>query len=164
MTRAFGSLSTAEVLALAVHIERANADRFRAFADVFQGYDDTVSARFEEQAREEEEHEALLRARFRDTFGENVPALHEEDVEGVIESVDIDDAEHLIFDSLQQEHVYELAEQAEQRAQQFYERATACAQDPGLAALYRELAEMESGHSAWIAEKLQALHAERKKP
>jgi len=36
MTRPFESLSPEEVLALAVHVERANAGRFRAFADVFE--------------------------------------------------------------------------------------------------------------------------------
>ena len=36
MTRSFKSLPPDEVLALAVHVERANARRFRAFADVFE--------------------------------------------------------------------------------------------------------------------------------
>ncbi len=39
MTRPIEPLAAREVLALAVNVERANARRFRAFADAFAGYD-----------------------------------------------------------------------------------------------------------------------------
>ena len=106
--RRFDSLSSREVMALAIHIEQCNARRLRAFADVFRGYEETVTARFEEMAAEEQEHEAMLAEQFQKRFGGTIPLLQEADVAGVIESFDLDDGEHLIFDSLQPAHAYEL--------------------------------------------------------
>jgi len=153
--RDFESLSPQEVLALAVRIERANAARFRAFADSFRGYDDAVTKRFEELCREEEEHETLLLAGFRERFGEELPEIEETDVAGVIEAVDLSDAEHQLFDSLRPAGVYELALRAEEEARDFYRRAEASATDEDLKALYGDLAEAESDHVWWAAEKLQ---------
>jgi rubrerythrin len=161
--RAFESLSPREVLALAIQVERANTRRFQAFADVFRGYDAAVTSRFEELAREETEHETILARRFRQRFGEEIPVLEEAEVAGVIESTDLDDAEHLIFGSLEPVRVYELALRAEQGARAFYERALSAAPDGTLASLYRELAEAEEGHEAWIEEKLQSMRAEGEK-
>lgn len=155
--RSFESLTPREVLALAIHVERANTRRFVAFADVFRGYDGAVASRFEELAREEAEHEVILTRRFRQRFGEEIPAVEEAEVAGVIESADLDDGEHLIFASLDPARVYELALRAEQGARAFYQRALSTAPDDKLAGLYRELAEAEEGHEAWIRERLESL-------
>ena len=157
MTRPFESLSEEEVLGLAVRIERENAARFRVFADTFRGYDDVVARRFEELAKEEEEHEALLVSRFEERFGGSIPEIEEGEVEGVIESPELQDAEHLIFDTLNEKRVYEVALAAEQQAQAFYRRAAASATDPKMIAFYDELAAMEEGHTGWVEERLRAL-------
>lgn len=154
MKRSFESLSATEVLGLAVGIERANAERLRAFAAVFRGYDATVASRFEELAGEEEEHEARLRAVLQRRAGGSPPSVEETDVEGVIESTDMDDAEHLIFDSLKPRRVYELALAAERGARDFYRRAAAASKDVELIALCRELADMERDHEAWLEGRL----------
>ena len=154
MARSFESLSPREVLALAVHVERANARRFRAFAHVFHGFDEAVVARFEELAREEDEHEALLVNQFRSRFGSTIDQIEEVSVEGVIESVDLDDPEVLIFDNLVPDHVYRLALRAERGAQEFYRRASHTAADPGLKALYDELSQMEEAHAGWLEQRL----------
>lgn len=154
MKRSFESLSSIEVLALAVHVERANAGRFRAFADVFRGYDATVTSRFEELAAEEQQHEARLVAVLERRVGSPIPIVEEAEVEGVIESVDMDDPEHLIFDSMKPKRVYELALMAERGARDFYRRAAAASQDAELVALYSELAEMERDHEAWLESRL----------
>ena len=60
MPRRFESLSSREVMALAIHIEQSNARPLRSFADVFRGYDQAVTARFEEMAGEEHEREVAL--------------------------------------------------------------------------------------------------------
>lgn len=52
--RRFEELTPAEVFALAIHIERANTRRFRAFAQAFRGYDEEVARRFEELALQAE--------------------------------------------------------------------------------------------------------------
>ena len=148
--RRFENLSSREVMALAIHIEQSNARRLRAFADVFRGYDGAVTARFEEMAAEEQEHEEALAAQFRKRFGGTIPLLQEADVAGVIESFDLDDGEHLIFDSLQPAHAYELVFRAEQAAQEFYQRAAAESKDAELRTLYEELARMEGDHAARV--------------
>ena len=154
MARSFESLSPREVLALAVHVERANAGRFRAFADAFHGFDEAVVARFEELAREEDEHEALLVNQFRSRFGSTIDQVEEVSVEGVIESADLDDAEVLIFDNLVPDHVYRLALRAERGAQEFYRRAIHKADNPELKALYDELSQMEEAHAGWLEQRL----------
>jgi len=154
MSRTLESLSPKEVLALAIHVEQANARRFRAFAEVFQGYDAEVAKRFEELAAEEDHHEQLLDAQFQKSFGGALPPLEQVDISGIVEAVDLDDGEHLIFDTLKPRRVYELALRAEREAQEFYRKATAKAGDAMLAALYRELAEMETGHASFLEDKL----------
>lgn len=154
MSRTLETLSPKEVLALAIHVEQSNSRRFRAFAEVFQGYDPEVAQRFEELAVEEDHHEQLLDAQFRKSFGGTLPPLDQVDISDVVEAVDLDDGEHLIFDTLKPRRVYELALQAELGAQEFYRRAIAKAGDATLAALYRELAEMETGHASFLEEKL----------
>ncbi len=154
MKRPFESLSPGEVLALAIHVERANSSRFRAFADIFEGYDAEVATRFKELAVEEDQHERILTDRFRERFGDTIPTVEEAHVEGVIESVDLDDAEHLIFDSLQPARVYELALRAEREARAFYRRAAGASTDEELSTLYQELAEMETDHESWLEKKL----------
>jgi rubrerythrin len=154
MSRTLETLSPKEVLALAIHVEQANSRRFRAFAEVFQGYDAEVAMRFEELAAEEDHHEELLVAQFQKSFGGTLPPLEQVDISGVVEAVDLDDGENLIFDTLKPRHVYELALKAELGAQEFYRKAVANAGDPALAALYRQLAEMETGHASFLEEKL----------
>jgi rubrerythrin len=154
MSRTLESLSPMEVLALAIHIEQSNSQRFRTFAGVFQGYDPEVAKRFEELAAEEDLHEQLLNAQFRKSFGGTLPPLEQVDISDVVEAVDLDEGEHLIFDTLKPRRVYELALKAELGAQDFYRRAIAKAGDATLEALYRQLAEMETGHASFLEEKL----------
>lgn len=151
--RRFESLSSPEVMALAIHIERCNARRLHAFAGVFREYDPALTARFEELAAEEQAHEALLAEQFHKRFGPVIPVIEEADVAGVIESFDLDDGEHLVFDSLQPERAYELVFLAEQAAEKFYQRAAAQANDAELRALYEELARMEGDHAARVDSK-----------
>lgn len=159
MTRAFQELSPKEVLALAIHVERANSRRFRAFADVFRGFDEDIASRFALLATEEDQHEAILVERFRKVFGKTIPVVDEMDVHEVIESVDLDDGEHLVFDTLTPTRVYELALAAEQQAEEFYRLAASTSENHELAALYSELLEMEGDHAGWLERKLAASHA-----
>lgn len=152
--RSFESLSPREVLALAIHVERANVGRFRAFAATFRGYDDAVADRFEELAVEEEKHEAMLRRRFKDRFDDEIPKLEEAEVAAVIESPDLDDAETFVFDSTSPRKVYELALEAEEGAYRFYQRAAEASSDTELAELYRELSSAEDDHVRWLRERL----------
>lgn len=50
MPRRFEQLKPVDVLALAIHTERANARRFQAFSSAFHGYDEDVASVFDELA------------------------------------------------------------------------------------------------------------------
>ena len=152
--RRFEELTPAEVFALAIHIERANTRRFQAFAGIFRSYDEEVAGRFEELAQEEQDHESRLLEEFQRHFGDTIPPVDEADVDVVIESHDLDDAEHQIFDSLKPARIYELALQAEHLARDFYLRAAAASNDPHLIRLYKEFAQMEGDHAAWVEQKI----------
>ena len=102
---------------------------------------------------EELSHEKILLQLFQDRFKEPVPVLDRFDVEDVVEAYDLDDSEHLIFDSLKAKQVYQLAYEAENRAKTFYQRAMLSVQDKDLAETFRKLASLETEHAAWLEEK-----------
>lgn len=154
MTRKISELSSKEVLALAIHIEVANKNRLRNFAHAFTGYDDDVEQKFNELAEEEGMHESWLQQKFKKMFKGPVPKVGEFDVEEVVEAVEWDDSEHLIFDSLKAENVYRLALDAENGARNFYQVAVKTVKDKSLIKLFKELAGMEDDHVGWLKKKL----------
>ncbi len=156
MTRKIKDLTPQEVLALAIRIEQANALRLRNFAFAFQNYDKNVSGQFEELAGEEDSHEKWLQARYKKMFKGPLPLVDDLEVEGIADAMEWDDSEYLVFDSLRADHVYHLAMKAEKKAKSFYEKAQKTTKDKGLAKLFEELAQMEEGHTGWLAEKIEA--------
>lgn len=152
--RRFEELSPQQVMALAIDIERGNARRFRTFADVFEGYDQQVVARFIELAEEEDNHERALLQTFHQQFGEPIPSVAENDVDVVIEAFDLVDAEQQIFDAMEPMRVYELALRSEKLAHNFYDRAAVSCGEPQLTEIYRQLADMEDDHVAWFENKI----------
>jgi rubrerythrin len=158
-TQRFEDLKPIEVLALAIHVERANVRRYRAFADSFHGHDQVVQP-FNKLEMEESKHETILISKFEERFGEDIPKVDESDVDVIIESADLDDAEHLIFSSLEARRVFELALQAEISAYKFYQRAASAMEDLTLVDLYRELAAMEDDHVKFVRARLNELDAQ----
>lgn len=153
--RSFDNLGPRKILALAIHIERANAHKFRTFAESFRSYDDEVARCFEELAREEDRYEWTLAREFHRHFGETIPSV-QADVDAVIEAVDLEDAEHEIVQPLAPLRVYELGLRAQLTARSFHLRAAAACQDPYLAGIYQALAAMEDDHVGWLEEKIRA--------
>ena len=154
--RRFEELSPPQVMALAIDIERANARRFRAFADVFGGYDEQVAERLVELAEEEDAHERTLVEIFRQQFGDSIPSVEATDVDVVIEAFDLVDSEQQIFDSMDPIRVYELALRSENMARNFYLRAAVACEKPQLVEIYRRLADMEDDHVGWFEEKIRS--------
>jgi rubrerythrin len=154
VTKQIKDFLPAEVLALAISIEQSNHKALHNFSQMFEGYDDAVSKNFEEMAREEAEHEKLLREKFKQLFKGPVPEIDKFDVEEVVEAFDLDDSEHLIFDSLKAKKVYQLVWDSEKRAKSFYEKASQSVKDKDLASLFKELAAMEGEHAQWLENKL----------
>jgi len=136
----------------AIQIEARNGGVYDALTQLFQGYDDSISAIFHEMAAEERAHGAELERRYRERFGP-VPVPGEEPKE-VIEAPDLEDPEALIFDSMTVRQALELGLHAEETAREFYRREVAGTSDPELQKLYRELAEFEETHVRLLTEKL----------
>jgi erythrin-vacuolar iron transport family protein len=154
MKRKLQDLSPKEMLALAISIEQSNQKALHNFAEMFEGYDDEVSRNFEEMSVEETRHEEILQQKFRKMFKGPVPEITNFDIDEVIEAIDLEDSEVLIFDSLTAKQVYRLAYEAEKKARSFYERAVKTVQSKELAALFMELAAMEGDHAAWLEDKI----------
>ncbi len=162
--RRLASLAPAEVLALAIHVERANAEKLERFGEAFAGYDDEVARLFDDLASQERQHEESLVAAFRERFGQDIPPVDEPGMGLVIESVDLDEGEHQIFHSLGPAHVVRLALRAEHAARDFYERAALQTGDVAVACLYRQLAVMEAGHAQRLEQRLSEYNAGDTRP
>ncbi len=154
MTKKIKDLSPQEVLALAISVERSNRQALDNYAHMFDGYDTEVAQRFRVLAEEESKHEQLLRKKAQELFGGNLPSVDGFDVQEVVEALDMDDSEHLIFDSLKARKVYELALQAEKKAQDFYREAGRHTTNKALATLFAELGGMEDDHAGWLQAQL----------
>ena len=136
----------------AIQIEARNAAIYDSLAQLFQGYDDSVTTLFCEMAAEERRHGAELEERYRQRFGP--PPSSAEAPKEAIEAPDLDDPEALIFDSMTIEQALELGLRAEETAREFYRREVSRTADPGLQETYRELAEFEETHVRLLKEKL----------
>ena len=136
----------------AIQIEARNGAVYDSLAQLFEGYEDSVTAIFREMATEERQHGAELEKRYRERFG-RVPSPAEEPKE-VIEAPDLDDPEALIFDSMTIEQALEAGLRAEQMAREFYSREASRTSDPELQKVYRELGEFEETHVRLLNDRL----------
>jgi rubrerythrin len=136
----------------AIQIEARNAGVYDSLSQLFQGYDDSVTAIFREMADEERQHGAVLEQRYRERFGPLT--LPEGEPKEVIEAPDLGDPEAMIFDSMTIEQALEAGLLAEEAAREFYRREVARTSDPELQKVYRELAEFEETHVRLLKEKM----------
>lgn len=146
------SAAVRATLLRAIQIEARNAGVYDSLAQLFRGYDDSVTALFREMAVEERHHGAELEQRYRERFGP-VPSPTEEPKE-VIEAPDLEDPEALIFDSMTLVQALETGLRAEEMAREFYRQEGTRTSDPGLQKVYRELAEFEEAHVRQLQGKL----------
>ncbi len=137
----------------AIQIEARNATVYDSLAQLFQGYDDSVTAIFREMAAEERQHGAELEQRYRERFGP-VPSPAEAPKEA-IEAPDLEDPEALIFDSMTIEQALESGLRAEKMAREFYRWEASRTAIPELEKAYRELAEFEETHVHLLEAKLE---------
>ena len=146
-----------DMLLRAIQIEVRNGALYDSLAEIFRGYEPTITETFREMAGEERQHGTELKAYFRAEFGP-VPLLTGEPKE-VIEAPDLEDPEALIFDSMAIEQALEIGLHAEEAAREFYRLELSHASDPELQRIFRELGEFEERHVQILQEKL----AERKR-
>jgi rubrerythrin len=156
MKRDFASLSAREALHVAIFIEHRNADIYRQFAELFDGFNDPesceIAATFWDTAEEEEQHGSDLQRRYHDRFGPELCAITEEEILDTIEVPRFDSGNIFAIARAQVARVprnqaLEIALTAEQSALKFYTRLCETTDDPDLRELYEELAGDESDHT-----------------
>ena len=147
MKRSLNSLSAKEVLALAIDIEKNNAERFETIANMYVDYDQNLYHFFMELKNEELDHLILLEARWRGEFGAYPrPLINEMDIEEVIEAVDLIHGEHNLFDDITKEEAMQIALKTERAARNFYMQAADLVEEEKIKSMFLMLAEFENSH------------------
>lgn len=164
MKRTFASLGPQEALQAAICIEERNAGIYQRFAEMFVEFRDNdsleIASVFWDMAVEEKHHGALLRGTYTERYGETSCLFNEEELYDFIEVPRLEDGDvfALIRDnsrSVARARALQVALTAEVSAQKFYADLAERTDEQALRRLYRELAEMEDGHVAYIERKLQ---------
>jgi rubrerythrin len=155
--RSFSELSPEEILMVAIDIETVNGDRLRNFAEMFADYAPDASELFRGMATEEDQHRQQLEEVYKKRHGDLPKTVGQDDIVEVIEAHDLDDAEHMVFDSMTLKTALESVLQAEFQARDFYLQASREADQSDLAATYKELGEFEQNHVTWIETRLDEL-------
>lgn len=134
-------LTEREVLALAIANEEEDSRIYQAFAEAC-GDQFPASARlFSDMAEEERGHRAALFDLYRQRFGEHLPPIRREDVQGFITRRPV-----WWTRNLDPERMREEAAVMEIQAANFYEKAAGQTLDTRIRELFGHLAEVERGH------------------
>lgn len=141
--RPFSSLSEQEVLALAISSEEDDARIYLAYADMLRDEYPQSAKVFEEMAREENIHRAMLIERHRARFGERIPLIRRDHVRGYIER-----KPDWLARNLPIERIRVLAEEMESQAHNFYLAAAQSTGDAETRKLLGDLAMAEKAHES----------------
>src|SRR5207302_410004 len=155
--RSFKSLSEREVLALAISLEEEDA---RVYADFAEGLRETHPAQaeqFRQMRGEEDGHRHRLLDLYQQKFGDHIPLIRRQDVQGFVRRQPV-----WLVRPLGLAAVRKQAELMEVETRRFYETAARRTTDAGMRQLLGDLAEEERKHER-IAEELESAakpHAE----
>ncbi len=160
MPRSFSSLTPAEALQVAISIEQRNADVYHRFAEMFTQFGDEesleIASVFWEMAVEEQGHRSLLEEKYVQTFGPLDKKLTEQELIELVEVPNLDSGD--VFNSASdfsaRDRALQVAVVAEISAQRFYERLVEQTAPGPLNQMFKELAQMEDGHVAYLESKL----------
>jgi erythrin-vacuolar iron transport family protein len=149
MARKFRDLSEREILALAISLEEEDGRIYGDFADgLREDYGDTAKL-FDEMREEESQHRAQLIDTYRKRFGEHIPLIRRQDVQGFVNRRPV-----WLTRPLPIKEVRKQVEIMELETRRVYERAMRQVTDAGIRKLLGDLAEAERKHYA-TAESLQ---------
>ncbi len=163
MKREFASLSVREALNLAISIESRNADLYRQFGELFDGFQDPesceIASTFWDMAEEEERHGKALERRFVERYNDDPTPVSEEDIREKIEvpkiaSGDIFAIARAQASTVPRNRAFEIALAAERSAAKFYNRLLETTEDMELRNLYEELASDEDDHMRILQKKI----------
>jgi rubrerythrin len=136
------NLSDKEILALAISSEEEDARIYQYYASLFiKDFPETASM-FQEMSDEENVHRRQLIDLFKNKFGNNIPLIKREHVQGFYTRRPIWLIENLTLDKVRQEIV-----KMEKDAANFYFKTAQKTADPDIRKLLGDLAEIESKHS-----------------
>ena len=135
------NLSDKEILALAISSEEEDARIYQYYASLFiKDFPETASM-FQEMSDEENIHRRQLIELFKKKFGNNIPLIKREHVQGFYTRRPIWLIENLTLDKVRQEIV-----KMEKDAANFYFKTARKTADPDIRKLLGDLAEIESKH------------------
>lgn len=152
MAKNFKDLSEREILALAISLEEEHGRIYADFADGLREAYPGSAKIFEEMQAEESEHRASLIEKYRERFGEHIPLIRRQDVNGFIQPRPV-----WLIRPLGIAVVRKQAEAMELETRRFYERAIQQVTDASSRKLLGDLAEAERKHYT-IAESLEQTH------
>jgi rubrerythrin len=137
----FDELSEAEILALAISLEEEDERVYGDFAEGLRQDFPASAAVFEGMREEESGHRRRLMDLYREKFGDHIPLIRRHDVRGFVFRRPV-----WLSRPLGLETVRRQASAMEAETRQFYERASARAQDLHIRGLLDDLAQEERSH------------------
>src|SRR5438067_13563841 len=140
--RSFNSLSEREILALAISLEEEDARIYADFAEGLRADFPAVADQFAGMRAEEDGHRHRLLELYRQKFGEHIPLIRRQDVQGFVSRKPV-----WLVRPLGLNVVRKQAETMELETRRFYEKAVQRATDTGIRQLLGDLAEEERKHS-----------------
>ncbi|QEN89920.1 rubrerythrin [Labrys sp. KNU-23] len=154
----FSDLNEAEILALAISNEEEDARIYLQFANRLRADFPGSAKIFEAMAQEEHGHRHRLLETYTAKFGDTLPYITRQDVNGFLKRNPI-----WLLDNLRIDAVREQAETMELEAARFYAKAAERAHDVEIRTLLADLAEEEKRHES-LAETLESkLPADQKR-
>ncbi len=141
MGRKFSDLSEREILALAIGLEEEDS---RVYADFADGLSDAYPATaklFEDMREEEFNHRSMLIETYRARFGEHIPLVRRQDIQGFIQR-----RPFWLTRPLKIAEVRKQAEIMELETRRFYQKAMTQVTDAGIRKLLGDLEEIERKH------------------
>jgi rubrerythrin len=146
MAKQFRDLTEAEILALAISLEEEDGRIYGDFADGLRESYPSTAAMFDEMQREESEHRAFLIDQYRRRFGEHIPLIRRQDVNGFVHRRPLWRVRPLGLNVVRKQ-----AEIMELETRRFYERAIERVGDASTRKLLGDLAATERKHLALAA-------------
>jgi rubrerythrin len=139
----FSDLSEQEILALSITSEEEDSRIYRGFAEGLRQQYPSSAQLFERMAEEEIDHRTWLFDLYRKKFGEYLPLIRRQDVEGFIRRKPL-----WLMLPLNLGEVRKYAAGMEYETARFYRKASEMARDASVRELLLKLAEAEDRHEA----------------
>lgn len=140
--KTFESLTEQEILALAIALEEEDARVYEDFADGLEGTYPEQAGKLRAMRRDEDGHRHRLLELYKGRFGDHVPLIRRQDVQGFVNRRPV-----WLVRPLGLRTVQKTAESMEVETRRFYEAAARRATDAGIRQLLGDLAEEERNHA-----------------